>query len=117
MSWFEKLVPSKIRVSGTSKGTVPEGLWNKCGDCDAILYKAELERNLDVCPKCDHHMRISGRKRMHLFLDPDNQTEIGEHLRPMDPLKFKDSKNTRTASCWPRKRLTKKTHWWLLKVS
>jgi acetyl-CoA carboxylase carboxyl transferase subunit beta len=92
MSWFEKLVPSKIRVSGTSKGTVPEGLWKKCGDCDAILYKAELERNLDVCPKCNYHMRISGRKRIQLFLDSDNQREIGEKLRPVDPLKFKDTK-------------------------
>jgi acetyl-CoA carboxylase carboxyl transferase subunit beta len=92
MSWFQKLVPSKIRTNGASKGAVPEGLWNKCGACDAILYKAELERNFEVCPKCGHHMRISGRKRLHLFLDPDNRQEIGEDMRPKDPLKFKDTK-------------------------
>ncbi len=92
MSWFQKLVPSKIRTNGSSKGAVPEGLWNKCPDCDAILYKAELERNLDVCPKCSYHMRISGRKRLHIFLDPDHRQEIGEDLKPTDPLKFKDSK-------------------------
>ena len=92
MSWFQKLVPSKIRTNGSSKGAVPEGLWNKCPDCDAILYKVELERNLEVCPKCSYHMRISGRKRLHIFLDPDNRQEIGEDLKPTDPLKFKDSK-------------------------
>lgn len=92
MSWFQKLVPSKIRTNGASKGAVPEGLWNKCGACDAILYKAELERNLEVCPKCNYHMRISGRKRLHLFLDPDHRHEIGEDLKPTDPLKFKDTK-------------------------
>ena len=92
MSWFQKLVPSKIRTDGLTKGAVPEGLWNKCPGCDAILYKAEVDRNLDVCPKCSHHMRISGRKRLHYFLDPENRHEIGEDLRPMDPLKFKDSK-------------------------
>ncbi len=92
MSWFQKLVPSKIRTNGSSKGAVPEGLWNKCPDCDAILYKAELERNLEVCPKCSYHMRISGRKRLHIFLDPDKRQEIGEDLKPTDPLKFKDTK-------------------------
>lgn len=92
MSWFQKLVPSKIRTNGASKGAVPEGLWNKCSACDAILYKAELERNLEVCQKCNHHMRISGRKRLHLFLDPDHRQEIGEELKPTDPLKFKDTK-------------------------
>jgi len=92
MSWFEKLVPAKIRTEASRKSTIPEGLWNKCPSCDAILYKAELERNLDVCPKCDHHMRISGRKRLHIFLDTENREELGEALRPTDPLKFKDSK-------------------------
>ncbi|MGH8551254.1 MAG: acetyl-CoA carboxylase, carboxyltransferase subunit beta [Methylococcales bacterium] len=92
MSWFQKLVPSKIRINGASKGAVPEGLWNKCSACDAILYKAELERNFEVCPKCGYHMRISGRKRLHLFLDPEHRQEIGEDLKPTDPLKFKDTK-------------------------
>lgn len=92
MSWFQKLVPSKIRTEASSKGAVPEGLWQKCTRCDAILYKAELERNLEVCPKCDHHMRIGGRKRLHVFLDAENRREIGENLKPTDPLKFRDSK-------------------------
>ncbi len=92
LSWFHKLVPSKIRTEASSKSTVPEGLWCKCPSCSAILYKAELERNLEVCPKCNHHMRINGRRRLHIFLDPENRREIGEALRPTDPLKFKDSK-------------------------
>lgn len=92
MSWFQKLVPSKIRINSASKGAVPEGLWYKCSACDAILYKAELERNFEVCPKCNYHMRISGRKRLHLFLDPEHRQEIGEDMKPTDPLKFKDTK-------------------------
>ena len=72
-SWFNKLVTSKIRTEASSKSTVPEGLWCKCSSCSAILYKAELERNLDVCPKCSHHMRIHGRKRLYAFLDPDGR--------------------------------------------
>jgi len=92
MSWFQKFVPAKIRTEASSKSTVPEGLWSKCSHCGAILYRAEVERNLEVCPKCSHHMRISGRKRLHQFLDPGNRQEIGENLSPVDPLKFKDSK-------------------------
>ncbi len=74
---------------------MPEGIWQKCGTCGAQLYRAELERNLFVCPKCDQHMRISGRQRLELFLDPDSGREIGERLRPDDPLKFRDSKRYR----------------------
>lgn len=92
MSWFQKFVPAKIRTEASSKSAVPEGLWSKCAQCGAILYRAEVERNLDVCPKCSHHMRISGRKRLHLLLDPGNRHEIGDNLTPVDPLKFKDSK-------------------------
>ncbi|UZR30598.1 acetyl-CoA carboxylase, carboxyltransferase subunit beta [Methylococcus mesophilus] len=92
LSWFHKLVPSKIRTEASTKSTVPEGLWCKCANCNAILYKSEVERNLEVCPKCSHHMRISARKRLHLFLDPGNRLEIGDGLAPQDPLKFKDSK-------------------------
>jgi acetyl-CoA carboxylase carboxyl transferase subunit beta len=91
-SWFNKLVTSKIRTEASSKSAVPEGLWCKCTSCNAILYKVELERNLDVCPKCSHHMRIHGRKRLLAFLDPGSWEEIGEALSPVDPLKFKDSK-------------------------
>jgi len=92
MSWFQKLVPARIRTEGSRRGAVPEGLWSKCPACSAILYKAELERNLEVCPKCNHHMRISGRRRLHLFLDSQQREEIGKTLRSSDPLKFKDTK-------------------------
>jgi acetyl-CoA carboxylase carboxyl transferase subunit beta len=94
MSWFEKLVPSVIRTDNAEKKTtVPEGLWNKCPSCDAILFNAELVKNFSVCPKCDHHLRINARTRLDLFLDPDNRMEIGAGLKPSDPLKFKDSKS------------------------
>lgn len=93
MSWFEKLVPSTIKNNSDSKKTaVPEGLWNKCSSCSAILYNSELEKNLNVCPKCNHHMRIDARRRLDLFLDPEGREEIGANLKPVDPLKFKDSK-------------------------
>jgi len=93
MSWFQKLVPSTIRTDASNKkNTVPEGLWNKCPSCNAILYNAELEKNFNVCPKCNHHMRISGRKRLAMFLDENGRKEIGKHIKPVDPLKFKDIK-------------------------
>lgn len=92
MSWFSKLVPSKIRTVGGNKRTVPEGLWVRCEGCGAILYRSELERNLDVCPKCSHHMRITARLRLKMFLDEDSSREIGAELEPVDMLKFRDSK-------------------------
>ncbi len=93
MNWFEKLIPKTIRTdSSLKKNTVPEGLWNKCPSCDAILYNAELEKNDSVCPKCDHHMRISARKRLDMFLDKEGRLEIGSGLKANDPLKFKDTK-------------------------
>lgn len=92
MSWFEKLMPSRIRTEGSSKRAVPEGLWDKCPGCAAVLYRAEMERNLDVCPKCSHHNRIGARRRLDTFLDPEFMEEIGSELSPIDPLKFKDSK-------------------------
>lgn len=92
MSWFENLIPEKIRTQASGRSTIPEGLWTKCPNCDAILYKAELERNSMVCQKCDHHMRLTGRKRLDAFLDAEGREEIGEHLKAQDPLKFKDSK-------------------------
>jgi len=93
MNWFEKLIPTTIRTeSSLKKTTVPEGLWNKCPSCDAILYNAELEKNFSVCPKCEHHMRISARTRLNMFLDEDERVEIGTGLKANDPLKFKDSK-------------------------
>jgi len=95
MSWFEKLMPSRIRTEGGTKGAVPEGLWAKCPGCSAVLYRAELERNLDVCPRCSHHNRIGARRRLDSFLDPETGEEIGADLAPVDPLKFKDSKKYR----------------------
>jgi acetyl-CoA carboxylase carboxyl transferase subunit beta len=95
MSWFSKLMPSKIRTVGGNKRTVPEGLWIKCDGCGVVLYRSELERNLDVCPKCSHHMRIGGRRRLEIFLDEESRKEIGEGLEPVDVLKFKDSKKYR----------------------
>jgi acetyl-CoA carboxylase carboxyl transferase subunit beta len=93
MNWFEKLIPATIRTeSSLKRNTVPEGLWNKCPNCDAILYNAELEKNYNVCPKCEHHMRISARRRLDLFLDAEGRTEIGQGLKANDPLKFKDTK-------------------------
>jgi acetyl-CoA carboxylase carboxyl transferase subunit beta len=92
MSWFEKLMPTRIRTEGGNKKAVPEGLWAKCPSCNAVLYRAEMERNLEVCPKCGHHNRIGARRRLDLFLDPEPREEIGANLEPTDPLKFKDSK-------------------------
>ncbi|MES9962316.1 MAG: acetyl-CoA carboxylase, carboxyltransferase subunit beta [Candidatus Sedimenticola sp. 20ELBAFRAG] len=92
MSWFEKLMPSRIRTEGVTKRGVPEGLWAKCPGCGAILYRAEMERNQDVCPKCSHHNRVGARRRLDQFLDQEPREEIGENLAPTDPLKFKDSK-------------------------
>jgi acetyl-CoA carboxylase carboxyl transferase subunit beta len=95
MSWFEKLVPSRIRTEGGSKRQVPEGVWSKCEDCNSILYRAELERNIHVCPKCSHHMRISARRRLESFLDDRDREEIGVDIEPTDFLKFRDSKKYR----------------------
>ncbi|MCC7330067.1 MAG: acetyl-CoA carboxylase carboxyltransferase subunit beta [Gammaproteobacteria bacterium] len=94
MTWFEKLMPSRIKTERKTR-SVPEGIWIKCPECGAQLYRAELERNLYVCPKCSHHMRISARSRLEVFLDPDSGREIGERLVPQDPLKFRDSKRYR----------------------
>ncbi len=94
MTWFEKLMPSRIKTERKTR-SVPEGIWIKCPECGAQLYRAELERNLYVCPKCDHHMRLSARSRLEVFLDPDSGREIAERLVPQDPLKFKDSKRYR----------------------
>jgi len=94
MSWFEKLMPSRISTEKRTR-SVPEGVWIKCPKCDAQLYRNELERNLHVCPKCDHHMRITARQRLDFFLDPESQQELSAGLEPQDPLKFRDSKRYR----------------------
>lgn len=91
MNWFQKLLPSRIRTGASTKKGVPEGLWSKCPACNAILYRSELEKNLEVCPKCDHHIRTTARKRMGYFLDAEG-IEIGSEVAPVDVLKFKDIK-------------------------
>lgn len=101
MSWINKILPSIRSGSGQGQGegsaakqrnSVPEGLWRKCPRCEAVLYRPDLERNLEVCPKCDHHMRITARRRLELFLDPEGQVELFADLEPVDLLKFKDLK-------------------------
>jgi len=93
MSWLQKLLPPKIqRSSGVGRKTVPEGLWTKCPSCDAVLYSTDLERNLNVCPKCGHHERLGARERLDALLDADGRFEIGEEVQPVDSLKFKDSR-------------------------
>lgn len=89
MSWIDKVL---TRTKSATKGNVPEGLWTKCDECDAVLYKSELEKQLGVCPKCQHHMRISARARINSFLDQNERSELGANLEPQDLLKFKDSK-------------------------
>ncbi|WP_218311434.1 acetyl-CoA carboxylase, carboxyltransferase subunit beta [Alteromonas antoniana] len=89
MSWIQKILP---RTQTSTKGNVPEGIWTKCSSCQAVLYKTDLEKQLEVCPKCDHHMRINARKRIDAFLDEKDRKEIGADLEPQDILKFKDSK-------------------------
>lgn len=92
MSWLTKLMPSRIRTEGGGKRAVPEGLWEKCDRCGAALYGPELEKNLRVCPKCNHHMSIGARERLVAFLDDDSGEEIGASLGPVDALHFKDQK-------------------------
>lgn len=92
MNWFSKLLPTRIRTEGGNRKSVPEGLWSKCQACGAVLYRAEMERNLDVCPKCDHHMRIGARRRLEQFLDEAGREEIAANLKPVDALKFRDIK-------------------------
>jgi acetyl-CoA carboxylase carboxyl transferase subunit beta len=95
MSWLEKLTPSQVTLLGERKKNVPEGLWTKCDGCSSVLYRAELERTLEVCPKCGHHSSISARQRLNHFLDPEPRDEIGKDLQAADPLKFKDTKKYR----------------------
>ncbi|GAA3554249.1 MULTISPECIES: acetyl-CoA carboxylase, carboxyltransferase subunit beta [Marinobacter] len=91
-NWLDKIMPSKIRSESKQRTGVPEGLWKKCPKCSAFLYKPELDKNLDVCPKCNHHLRVTARRRLDIFLDADGREEIGADLEPWDRLKFKDSR-------------------------
>src|SRR2546423_15250733 len=94
MSWFDKIMPSRIKTERRTR-SVREGLWNKCPACDAVLYRAELERNLYVCPKCGYHRRMGARARLERFLDGGTSAEIGAAIPPEDPLKFRDRKRYR----------------------
>ena len=95
MNWFKKLLPSRIKTNGVGRRSVPEGIWKKCNRCSAVLYRAELNRNMEVCPKCSHHMRIRARDRLDFFLDREPREEIGAGIRPVDKLKFRDTKKYR----------------------
>lgn len=95
MSWYKRLVPPQIRIESSSTRKVPQGLWIKCPNCDTPLYRSELERNLNVCPKCQHHMRVSARERLAMFLDEQPRQELIAGLAPRDFLKFRDSKRYR----------------------
>ncbi|MCS6765549.1 MAG: acetyl-CoA carboxylase, carboxyltransferase subunit beta [Candidatus Protistobacter heckmanni] len=93
MSWLDKLLPPKIKQTDPAqRKSVPEGLWVKCPSCEAVLYRTDLEANLHVCPKCDHHMRIDARARLDALLDAEGRFEIGQEVVPVDPLKFRDTK-------------------------
>ncbi len=92
MSWLQKLLPPKIKRAEGAKKSIPEGLWCKCPSCEATLYSSDLEKNLNVCPKCGHHHRLRARARLDMLLDAEGRFEIGAEVLPVDPLKFKDSK-------------------------
>jgi len=93
VSWLEKLLPPRIKTSETqTQRRVPEGLWTKCPSCESVLYQDDLRKNLQVCPKCDHHLRISARDRLDSLLDREGRVEIGGEITPVDSLKFKDTK-------------------------
>src|SRR5690625_2438928 len=93
MSWIEKILPPRInRRSENSAKKVPEGVWVKCPSCESVLYKEDLQATLNVCPKCNHHMRIGARERLNFLLDSDGREEIGQNTKPVDPLKFRDSR-------------------------
>jgi acetyl-CoA carboxylase carboxyl transferase subunit beta len=92
MSWLQKLLPPKIKRAEGARKSIPEGLWRKCPSCEAVLYATDLEKNLNVCPKCGHHHRLKARERLDMLLDPEGRDEIGSEVIPLDALKFKDSK-------------------------
>jgi len=92
MSWLDKILPPKIQRSEAPRRSVPEGVWLKCPSCESVLYRSDLEGNQQVCPKCDHHLRIRARDRLDKLLDPQGRYEIGQEVLPVDTLKFKDSR-------------------------
>ena len=92
MSWLDKILPPRMQSTEIKKSDVPDGLWMKCPSCDEVLYKSDLEANQYVCPKCDHHLRVKARARIEQLLDADNRVELAQEVKPMDSLKFKDSR-------------------------
>ena len=93
MSWFEKLIPPRIKRGDSSRSkSIPEGLWSKCEGCESVLYRSDLDSNLGVCPKCNHHHRLRARRRLDQLLDSEGRVEIGAEVTPVDALKFKDSR-------------------------
>ena len=108
MSWLDKILPSRIRAEKESKGSVPEGLWHKCLNCDAVIYRAEFEKNLNVCPKCNHHGRISARKRADIILDSEGKIEIFTDIMPVDMLNFKDKEKYKDKLLLTQKRTGEK---------
>ena len=109
MSWIDKIIPAGVRkADGDAKASIPEGLWRKCAKCDAVLYRPDLERNAEVCPKCDHHMRITARRRLDLFLDEAGRTELFPEMETVDRLKFKDKKRYRDRLSTAQKRTGEK---------
>jgi acetyl-CoA carboxylase carboxyl transferase subunit beta len=93
MSWLDKILPPRIKRAASAAGKrVPEGVWVKCPACDSVLYSADLDASLNVCPKCSHHMRIGARRRLDMLLDPEGRHELGGEVQPVDALKFKDSR-------------------------
>lgn len=102
MSWLEKIL-TKSNIGSSRKASIPEGVWTKCTSCEQVLYQADLERNQQVCPKCDHHMRMSARKRLDTFLDKADRVELGEEFEPKDLLKFRDSKKYKDRLCAAQK--------------
>ncbi len=95
MSWFKKILPSRNKTNGNHRRAVPEGVWTKCKACKSVLYRAEQERNLGVCTECHYHTRIGARVRLENFLDKENRREIGSSIKPIDILKFRDSRRYR----------------------
>ena len=108
MSWLDKILPSRIRANKEDRGSVPEGLWHKCMNCDAVIYRAEYEKNLNVCPKCNHHGRISARKRADIILDSEEKIEILTNIGPVDMLNFKDKEKYKDKLASTQKRTGEK---------
>ncbi len=108
MSWLDKILPSRIRANKEDRGSVPEGLWHKCMNCDAVIYRAEYEKNLNVCPKCNHHGRISARKRADIILDTEEKIEILTNIGPVDMLNFKDKEKYKDKLASTQKRTGEK---------